>query len=257
MALAERLGHALGTVLAPLAAGTAALRRARALHPEGIVLRAEVLAVAHEGPFADVAQRLEGPALVRLSSAWWRGREWPDVLGCAVRFRRSDTPDATPAPDDQDLLCATIRKPWTTPFAPLSTEQHDFLANDYYAVSPFEIEGAGRALLRLRSPRLGLPGLDREDRLATALELRVATLLLEARPKTGPRGGYRPLARVRLVERVEVDQSALRFSPFRAGRGLEPVGFIHALRAATYRSSQGARPAAAGAPRLQAVSAHT
>ncbi|MEO8183439.1 MAG: hypothetical protein ABI895_31785 [Deltaproteobacteria bacterium] len=45
---------------------------------------------------------------------------------------------------------------------------------------------------------------------------------------------------------LDLDQEALRFDPFRAGRGVTPVGFVHALRRATYLASQRARPARAG-----------
>jgi hypothetical protein len=36
---------------------------------------------------------------------------------------------------------ATIRRPWTMPLAPLATVTTDYLANDYFAVSPFSLEG--------------------------------------------------------------------------------------------------------------------
>ena len=48
------------------------------------------------------------------------------------------------------------------------------------------------------------------------------------------RGG----AELRLLRHVELDQQALQFSPFRAGRGLRPTGFVHGLRAATYALGQ-------------------
>jgi hypothetical protein len=51
-----------------------------------------------------------------------------------------------------------------------------------------------------------------------------------------------PMAIVRLTERAHVDQAELRFSPFRADRGIEPVGFVHAIRRGAYAASQHARP---------------
>src|SRR5581483_3247415 len=133
---AERAGVWAGWLLAPLTGTLSLLRRARMFHPEGAVYRARVETVP--GPYAMLGRRLEGPALARLSTAWWRsGKEWLDALGIAIRVGRD--PGAEAKRGDQDLLFATIRSPWTTPFAPLTTEQHDFLANDYYGVSPFEV----------------------------------------------------------------------------------------------------------------------
>jgi hypothetical protein len=42
---------------------------------------------------------------------------------------------------------------------------------------------------------------------------------------------------------VALDQARLRFYPYRTGRGIQPVGFIHALRIITYRQGQAARAA--------------
>src|SRR5262245_6871606 len=131
------LGRTLGLLLAPVSLA----RRARMFHTEGVLYRAEAVA---RSP-SPAAQRLEGPALLRFSGAWWRRRQWPDVLGIAVRFCASASasagtgaePCAETAPGDQDLIFATVRRPWTAPLAPLSTRVHDYLANDYYGVSPF------------------------------------------------------------------------------------------------------------------------
>jgi len=41
---------------------------------------------------------------------------------------------------------------------------------------------------------------------------------------------------------VNIDQAALRFSPFRTGRGIVPRGLIHASRIVPYPASQLARP---------------
>ena len=46
-----------------------------------------------------------------------------------------------------------------------------------------------------------------------------------------------------LIALVEPDPPDLRFDPFAVGRGLEPVGFVHALRVASYAASQRARGA--------------
>ncbi|HZR09561.1 MAG TPA: hypothetical protein VFA79_13340 [Myxococcales bacterium] len=233
---AERAGVWAGWLLAPLTGTLSLLRRARMFHPEGAVYRARVETVP--GPYAMLGRRLEGPALARLSTAWWRsGKEWLDALGIAIRVGRD--PGAEAKRGDQDLLFATIRSPWTTPFAPLTTEQHDFLANDYYGVSPFEVAGIGRAKLRLVSSRpRRLHARKRGARLVEAVERGEASLQLEIQLEKR----WEPVARIVLLEPAQVDQERLRFSPFRDGKGMAPRGFVHGLRRATYLLSQLARP---------------
>jgi hypothetical protein len=247
--LAEHAGTLVGLLLAPFTALVSAARRARTFHPEGVVYRGVVgpVAEAEGGPFAALARRLEGPVIARASTALWRGgREWMDALGLALRFRDGGEAPASaePSEGDQDLLFATIRHPWTTPFAPLTTRVHDFLANDYYAVSPFFADGVGRVEFRLVSPRTarpGAPGARRDELLARDVAEGRACFELEVRALE--RGApWTPVAVVRLVERVSIDDDALRFSPFREGRGIRPVGFVHALRRAAYAASQQARP---------------
>lgn len=231
----------VGLLLAPLTGALSLLRRARMFHPEGALLHARVEAVA--SPYPGLARRLEGPALARLSTAWWRGgKEWLDALGIALRLGRA--PDVVAKPGDQDLLFATIQHPWTTLLAPLTTEQHDFLANDYYAVSPFDVAGVGRANLRLVSSRpRKLRGKDRAARLDEALAAREAWLQFEIRTDAD----WVPVARVVLLERADLDQERLRFSPFRDGLGISPRGFVNGLRRATYLFSHFTRPRRASA----------
>lgn len=246
----EGLGLAAGALLAPLFGIGSALRGARVLHPSGRCYRAEVTPVATDPALGRVASRLAGPALVRLSSAWWRGdREWPDLLGCALRFG-----GAEPEGSAQDLLLATTPSAWLLPLGPLWTDVHDFLRNRYYGIAPFQLdEGGRRARLRLvpmgGALGLGASGGDgvgvagregRDGRLRRAVAEGRAVLRLEARPRLHL--AYQPLALVRLTEPVALDQAALRFSPFRSGRGLRPVGFLHALRRLPYLLSQLARP---------------
>ena len=215
------------------------LRRARMFHPEGAVYRAEIVALP--GPVPGLGRRLEGRALARFSTALWRGgSEWMDALGVALRL--GTEPSATPRAGDQDLLFATIQHPWTMPVAPLTTEQHDFLANDYFAVAPFDVAGVGRGKLRLVAGRpRRLQARDRGQRLDEAVARGEASLRLEVRAARR----WEPVAEVRILERAEIDQEALRFSPFRDGKGLTPRGFVHGLRRATYLFSQLARPATA------------
>lgn len=229
--------------MGPLTAlGTVARRRSRLFHPVGVVLRASVVGLHRDGPLGQAARALEGPALVRLSSAWWKRREWIDALGFAIRFRGTGEVSPAPAAGDQDLLFATIRFPLTTLLAPLTTRQHDFTANHYYAVSPFEVPGVGRAKLRLAPPPAppGGAGATREERLRAAVASGEASFQLQLRRRP-PRGSWEPLCQVHLVEEVALDQEALAFWPFRTGRGVVPRGFVHALRRGAYAGGQRAR----------------
>lgn len=233
------LGRAASVFLAPITGGIAWVRSARMFHPTGVLVRAEVLREPELDPqLSAVADRLVGPALVRMSNAWWKHREWPDALGIAVRFRSSDALTVHPDPGDQDLLFATIRRPYLLPIDPLRTDVHDFFANEFFAVSPFRVLGFGRARLRLRPVRSRdvLEG-DRDERLARAIELGDACFALEVKRFGRP---WRRIVRLELREEIDLDQEALRFSPFRDGRGITPVGFVHGLRAATYAASRAA-----------------
>lgn len=240
-ALRERLGVAAGWLAAPVFGAVALARHARVFHPEGVVLAGHVEPIVHEGWLGDLASRLAGPALVRFSTALWRrGREWPDALGCAIRFRRREEPSSEPDDGDQDLLLATIRSPVTTPLGPVGTHVHDFLANRYFATAPFDVPEMGRVKWRVVPERALEPApkdsRDRGRKLVGDVARGDAALRLEVRPTWTPR--YRPVARVRLVAVADVDQDRLRFSPFRAGRGIVPRGFVHALRSGAYAASR-------------------
>lgn len=244
--LEKLFGEILGGALAPFTGAVSAVRRARMFHPRGHTLRAKVVAADHDGRWRDVASALAGPALVRLSSAWWKRWQLPDVLGCAVRFTRDPIRAVSePEPGAQDLLFATVRRPWTTPFAPLSTDVRDYFANDYYAVSPFRLPDGARVEWRLTPVSRAKRGRNRVERLTVEVASGEAGFLLEARlyPGVFRRGGaFDPVALVVLEELLDVDQERLRFDPFRAGRGIQPVGAVHAMRRATYAASQGLRP---------------
>lgn len=240
-----------GAVLAPVAGVLSWVRQSRMFHPRGLLFHASVEPLASE--LGDRAETLAGPALVRFSSAWWKEREWLDVLGCAVRFT-SEPLSVSPRASDQDLLFATIRRPWTLPFAPFATRFHDFLANDYYAVSPFVFASDRRIEWRLRPEARG-SSVDaarersRAERLRLAVARENATLVLESAPyrpahRIRDERPFEPVARLRLLAPVALDQEALRFDPFRSGRGIVPVGFVQWLRKLTYSASQRARPSA-------------
>lgn len=241
--LRERLGEAVGAVLAPVVQRVSRARRARTFHPDGLVFQATVTALDEGDAGGGIGQRLAGSALVRCSGALWRrGPQLPDVLGVAVRFRKTDDLSAEVLPGDQDLLFATIVSPVTMPFSPFTTDVTDFGHNHFWAVSPFDVEGPGRSKLRL-SPlaKADLKPGTREEKLREAVGLRLAGWVLELRHTWSP--GYRPVARITLEREVLVDQAALHFSAFNDGLGFHPRGFVHAIRRAVYPASQQGRPA--------------
>jgi hypothetical protein len=236
MSVQERFGLRVGWALAPAFAAAGRVRHARLFQPRGVVLSARVEACTD----TLLGRLLVGPALVRFCTALWRhGREWPDVLCCAVRFRRRDTPADAADGGDQDILFATVRTPLTTPLGPLRTHVHDFLDNRYHARASFDAPGIGRAKLRLtpecRSPEPEA-GSRRGLRLASVVARGDASLVLEAR-RVWTRS-YRPIVRITLLGEVGLDDDALRFSPFRCGRGLVPRGFVHALRHGSYAATR-------------------
>jgi hypothetical protein len=228
------LGRGAGVLTAPITGGIAFLRRARTFHPRGLIHRVDVrvhpMIASEPSELREASVRLAGQGIIRLSSAWWKKGERPDLLGAAIRI------------DDQDLLFATARSLVTLLPATLSTDVHDFLANDYFAMAPFELEGVGRVRLKLKSLGRSPEGTSREQRLLAALEQgRPGFDLLVSRG-----GEYEPFAHVWIGDPVEVDDERLQFSPMHDGRGVKPVGFVNNARRMTYLASRRARKIAAG-----------
>jgi hypothetical protein len=164
-------------------------------------------------------------------------------LGVALRLRESESVTTEILSSDQDLLFATIISPFTMPLAPFTTNAHDYLANKYWAVSPFRVGQARHVKFRL-SPACrteqSSSGLGRDEALISAVERARVPFRLEARHTF--QLTWQPLATVWLTEQLAIDQEALRFVPFQNGRGIVPCGFVHALRRGTYAASQRARP---------------
>ena len=243
MRVGEVLGFAAGALAAPIAAAAALARRGRALHKHGVTYRAEIVPEAKPGPALDVALRLAGPALVHFTSALQRldQERRPDLLGLSIRFRKDPAPSALPGPDDQDLLFATVRRAWQLVPAVLTTNVHSFLWDDYYAVALFDSAELGLAKWRVTTPRIPGSAMSRAWTLESAVKQGQGILHLQARDAR-PGSMYQPVARIDLLDRAAVDEEALRFSPFRAGRGIVPRGFLNALRILPYAASQLARP---------------
>jgi hypothetical protein len=247
--VAGTAGLWVGRGLAPLTALGSAVRQARLFHPAGLVVRGVAQPVT-EPHLRSLGAQLAGPVLIRFSGGFWKTHPWLDVLGCAIRFTADETPSTTARDGDQDLLLATIRHPLTTLLAAFSTRFDDYLANDYFGVSPFEVPELGRVKLRVSpAPPRARPDRStrRDDKLRIALEAGSICLRLQARADHKG-ASYQTFALIELGSEVAVDQEALRFDPFRTGRGLRPVGFVHGLRIASYRASRWARGLTARSP---------
>lgn len=240
--LREQIGAAIGRLWSLPVSLISAARKARMFHPRGVLFTAEVLPDL-ASPYPGLSRRLEGPALVRCSGALFKEevRRF-EVLGIALRFSDSPTPGATPSPGDQDLLFATIVSPFTLAFSPFTTHSQDFLDNKYWAVSPFEVEGAGRLKFRITPAVKPEKKSGRRDlKLLEAVSEGRGDLWLEARETLST--GWQRIAIVRMLAPSDIDQEALRFDPFRSGRGIVPAGVVHSIRRDVYSASQRARPA--------------
>lgn len=222
------LGLAIGAVMFVISWR----RAARAVHADGVVCRAELIA---RDPSA---ARLAGPALVRMSGALERQTTTgTDVLGVAIRMQPVARDDASFG--DQDLLLGSFESFLTAARDRARTDAGDYLANGYSTVTPWWLTGRGPVILRLRppAPAAAERGSDRLARLAADLAAGRAGFTLTA----GTGGDEIALADLRLIEQLAIDDRALRASMFRQGRGVRPLGLRNGIRATAYPMSQLAR----------------
>lgn len=222
------LGIAFGLVIFPISW----LRAARAVHADGVVCRAEL--IAHN----PAAERLAGPALVRLSGALEnQATTGTDVLGLDIRMQRPAREDA--AHGDQDLLLGSFESFLTAARDRARTNAGDYLGNGYSTVTPWWLAGHGPVILRLTAPppTSADRGANRLARLDADLAADRARFALTI----GTGDHAIPLGELRLIERLSIDQRTLRTSMFRQGRGLRPLGLRNGIRATVYPMSQLAR----------------
>ena len=226
------IGIAIGLVVVPVSAW----RRARAVHADGVVCRAELIARDRS------ADRLAGPALVRLSGAFEpQTTAGSDVLGLDIRMQRAASDDA--AVGDQDLLLGSFESFLTAARDRARTDPGDYLANGYSTVTPWWLAGHGPVILRLVPPPPAPAdrGGDRLARLDADLAAARARFTLAVSTAAGPSATDVPIAELRLVARLAIDDRALRASMWRHQRGVVPLGLRNGIRATVYPMSQLAR----------------
>ncbi|MES2526213.1 MAG: hypothetical protein V4598_03975 [Bdellovibrionota bacterium] len=182
---------------------------------------------------------LPSHAMIRFSGAWWKTREWPDVLGITIRLSKRKINSTNAGPDDQDLLLASFRRPWEMFIAPFTTEHHDFQENSYYAISPFTIN-LGTIVDIMVEPTSGSRTSGTREEKLTGNVL-AGNVVLRVLMKERKKKGWRMIARIRVMEEMYLDQEALRFHPFQANE-LRPYGFLQYLRYGPYKMSQWVRP---------------
>lgn len=227
------IGALLGVVIGVVIFAISLYRGARAVHAEGVVCRAELIARD-----TVVGPRLAGPALVRLSGAFEdQGTTATDVLGLDIRMQRAASTDGRVG--DQDLLLGSFESFFTAKRDRAATNAGDYLGNRYSTVTPWWITGTGPAILRLAPPPAAPVdrGADRIARLDADLAADRARLVLSVHSDEGAVA----VAELRLLERLPTDARVLRASMFRQGRALRPLGLLNGIRATVYPLSQLAR----------------
>lgn len=226
----EKSGCILGYPLGAVTGTISFLRASRMFHPKGIIALARV-----ENLKPDLIS-FHPNVLVRFTSAMWKYKTWPDVLGITMRFSQEENFTERHKPLDQDLLCVSFPHPWQTPIGPFLTNFRNFFSNTYYAVSPFSYQEdlwIFRLTLEDKRPEYA----DRSQHIRENIQNGGVIWLWM---KQGKEDWIR-VSRITLLKEVFLDQEKLYFNPFQNGLNLHPRGFVHHLRIGSYRASQAGR----------------
>ena len=204
-AIGAMLGLVLGVVLV---FWVSLVRGARAVHAEGVMCRAEV--IARDGV---VGPLLAGPAIVRLSGAFEGPATAPTCSGSSSRLQRHA---ADPAIGDQDLVFGTFESFATASRDRALTDVGDYIANKYSSVTPWWTPSLGA---RDAAPRAAAAGRARSrHRPARAARRRHRGGSRAARARRGGHGNRRAAARraargrCTLAARLDVPLRARRAS---------------------------------------------
>ena len=223
----EKCGFLAGYPLGLITGTVSFLRAARMFHPTGILALGEVEVMKKD------FMRLHPYVMVRFTSAIWKYKNLPDVLGLTLRFSEQKNFTTRPLKNDQDLLFASFPHPWQTPIGPFLTNYKNFFANSYYAVSPFSVQG--RTYIFKVTANNSAEERNKRDKIIRQHIQEEDTIYLWTKSGKEP---WVEVARIKLKEELFLDQEDLFFNPFLNGLNICPTGFIHHLRIGAYRLSQ-------------------
>ncbi|MEX1141317.1 MAG: hypothetical protein WD399_04580 [Thermoleophilaceae bacterium] len=221
-------GYALGGALA----GLSWLRRGKVVHPKGVVYRAELVVRRNGGALGEtelLGAEARRPALVRFSRSLGLPQPLPDLLGISVRVEDAYGPER-----HQDLLVVTsVDAPVLHHLLVPAT---DFQRRPYSSSLPYR--AGGRTLLVGVLPRSDSPRRDGRDELERLAAAAATGALAFDLAVAEPWGRFRPVAELRVGDRLPPAADALAFDPWNSGGGLQPVGLLNRLRDYAYPLSQ-------------------
>lgn len=224
-----------GTASAAVLSAASAWRHARSFHPRGRTFRAR-LRIAGAARFAGsvLGDAGEYGGVVRFSRGAGVPEPLPDMLGLALRLT-----DADGAGGLQDLLMLS-----SVPVVGgrnVIVPQTDYGTCFYSSIDRLGVAGH-TTVLGARPVVTGSPGsLARLDDLATAIARGQVAFEVAVASPLGP---WTPVGTLTPGDEVPgAESEALRFSPFHAAGGVEPVGAVNALRRLAYAGSQRGRAA--------------
>ncbi|WP_225753598.1 hypothetical protein [Actinotalea sp. Marseille-Q4924] len=235
-ASASRAAALLGTTLGAVVGVVARLRRGKALHPQGLVLRGRLRRYGLTGADATgtwLDEAGDDDVVVRLSRGGGLPRRLPDVVGLAVRAGEVDL-----------LLSSPVGTAPGLRHVPGPRRGHG--RAPYGSVLPFL--GPRGPVLLLAEPAAArdLPA----DRDALAAELAARPLVLSL-SWASPRSRWRAFGTLEIMAEAPfaVDRS-IRFQPLRTPPGLRTYPWVAALRTPAYTASQArsAQPDGAAGP---------
>jgi hypothetical protein len=212
----------------------AALRRGKAVHPDGVVHAGQLKvegAKATPAGSSLLAEPGTHACVVRFSRSVGLPRPVPDLLGIAIRVLEAYGPGA-----HQDFMLVSSGD--LPVVRHLFLPSKDFQARPYTSSLPYEA-GSERFLIGLlprdSSPRPG--GADEFARLAAAAA--TGDLEFDLSVSRGS-GKFQPVGRLQIGRPLERDLDSLRFDTLNTNGGLRPAGVINAMRPRAYRLSQAA-----------------
>jgi hypothetical protein len=193
------------------------LRGSRIVHPKGIGFEAKIEPLTSAPAGVELFDRGRSlPAVVRLSRSIGLPSAIPDPCGIAIRV-----PDAYGGGLHQDLLLVSSGSAPITRHVLVPRKR--FEGGFYSSLLPYRFAGE-TVLVGASACSGGASGLWFQLKLAS------------------PGGMWRTVARMDLGARLAAEETEqLCFNPWHTGGGIEPAGFLNALRSPAYRGSQAAR----------------